>query len=62
MDFRDIEYNARAIKGLTGSAFTWLGTITAWQSQVEWFIRIMGGVGAIVVSILTIRSLLRKKQ
>lgn len=49
--------NLRPILGTTAA---WSGTITAWQIHVEWALKVGASVAAIVVSILTIRSLLRK--
>jgi hypothetical protein len=50
------------LKPMLGTVAAWTGTITAWQQHVEWFLKVGASTGAIVVSILTVRSLLRKEK
>lgn len=45
-----------------GTFLAWAGTITAWQAHIEWVLKVGASTGAIVVSILTVRSLLRKER
>lgn len=49
------------LKAVGGTVASWTGTVAAWQSQVEWAFRVGASACAIIVSILTIRSLLRKR-
>lgn len=50
------------VKIVSGNVLAWMGAVTSWQGQVEWFIRVSAGLAALVVSLLTIRSLLRKEK
>lgn len=43
-----------------GSTFTWFAVVATWQEQLEWGLRIVGLLLAVLVSLLTIRSLLKK--
>lgn len=49
-------------KPVLGTLAAWTGTLTAWQTHIEWFLKVGASTAAIVVSILTIRSLLRKER
>jgi hypothetical protein len=49
-------------KGIVGTATPILAVLTSFQEQVEWYLRVAGLIGALIVSILTIVSLLRKKK
>jgi hypothetical protein len=49
-------------KPAMGTLAAWLGTLTAWQAHVEWFLKVGASAAAIIVSVLTIRSLLRKER
>ena len=50
------------VKPLLGTLAAWTGTLTAWQAHVEWMLQVGASSAAIIVSILTIRSLLRKEK
>lgn len=50
------------VKMLAANLFAWGGAIAPWQQHIEWFVRVSAGTAALVVSILTIRSLLRKER
>ena len=50
------------VKIIGGNILAWTGTVTSWQGQITWFIQVIAGCAAIVVSLLTIRSLLRKEK
>lgn len=50
------------VKILIGNILAWTGAVTTWQGQLEWFVRMSAGIAALIVSILTIRSLLRKEK
>jgi hypothetical protein len=49
-------------KGLVGTAAPLLAVLTSFQEEVEWYLRMAGLIAALIVSLLTIRSLLRKKK
>jgi hypothetical protein len=48
------------MKPVFGSLLAWTGTLTAWQAHIEWFFKIGASAAAILVSVLTVRSLLRR--
>ena len=50
------------VKIIGANVLAWSGNVAAWQGQLEWFIRVSAGVAALIVSVLTIRSLLRKEK
>ena len=49
-------------RGTVGTATPILAVLTSFQEQIEWYMRVAGLAGALIVSILTILSLLRKKK
>lgn len=48
--------------GITGTAFSWLGVITAQQEQLEFWLKMTSYLGAITVSALTAYRLLNPKK
>lgn len=50
------------LKPLLGTVTAWAGTVTAWQAHIEWLFKVGASAAAIVVSIMTIRSLIRKER
>jgi len=50
------------VKLFGGNILAWTGAVTSWQGQITWFIQISAGLAALIVSLLTIRSLLRKEK
>lgn len=50
------------MKGMVGTVTPLLAVLTSFQEEVEWYLRMAGLIAALVVSLLTIRSLLRKKK
>lgn len=50
------------VKALLANLFVWAGAIAPWQAQLEWLVRVGAGIAALIVSVLTIRSLLRKER
>jgi len=49
-------------RGTVGTATPILAVLTSFHEQIEWYLRVAGLTGALIVSILTIISLLRKKK
>lgn len=49
------------VSGLVASAVSWLGVITASQEQLEFSLRCLSYVGAILVSYITVYRMLKKK-
>lgn len=45
-----------------GTLTSGFGAVASWQTQIDWLLRVGASATAIVVGLLTIRSLLRKKQ
>jgi hypothetical protein len=55
-------HNLKAHIGhVLGSVTSSAGAIAAWQTQLDWAMRVSASVVGIMVGLLTIRSLLRKK-
>jgi ABC-type nickel/cobalt efflux system permease component RcnA len=48
------------VVGLTGSTLSWLAVITGNQQQLEYYLRVASLAGALIVSVLTAWSLVRK--
>lgn len=47
---------------IAGSGASIVGAVTANQEQIDWYLRQIASVGAIVVTVLTIVSLIRKER
>lgn len=50
------------ISGLMASALSWIGVITASQEQLEFWLKCVSYVGAILVSYYTLYRMLRAKK
>lgn len=48
------------LPSFVGTGLTWLGAITAQQEQIEFWVKIGAGVGAVIVSLITVWSVLRR--
>lgn len=48
------------VLSFVGTGVTWIGAITAQQEQVEFWVKIAAGVGAVIVSVITVWSVLRR--
>lgn len=49
------------VNGVAGISASFGAVLTTFQTQLEWWIRISGGILGIMVTIITIYNLLRKK-
>jgi hypothetical protein len=49
-------------KGLCGLCGVGLAQLTAFQTDVEWGLRILLGILSIVIAVLTIRSMIRPRR
>jgi len=50
------------INGLIGMASSTFAVITTFQDQLEWGVRLAGGILGILVALITIYNLLKKKK
>jgi cytochrome c biogenesis protein CcdA len=48
--------------GICGVVASFAGVVTTFQMQLEWWVRISGGVLGVFIGILTLINLLRKKD
>jgi hypothetical protein len=49
------------ISGIAASTVSWIGVITASQEQLEFWLKCVSYLGAILVSYLTVYRMLKKK-
>jgi hypothetical protein len=57
-----LETKGAVVKGIIGTAAPLLAVINSFQEQIEWYLRIAGLIGALVVSLLTICSFFKKRK
>lgn len=57
-----LETKGAVVKGIVGTAAPLLAVINSFQEQIEWYLRITGLVGALIVSVLTICSFFKKRK
>lgn len=48
------------INGITGMAASFGGLITTFQTQLEWWVRISGGILGVIIALITLANLIRK--
>jgi len=48
------------INGIVGTTSSFLGVITTFQTQLDWWVRISGGLLGIAVAVITLYKLLKK--
>ena len=46
--------------GIVGTPSSFLGVITTFQTQLDWWVRITGGMLGIAVAVITLYKLLKK--
>jgi hypothetical protein len=54
-------YYHTIVNGIAGITASLGAVLTTFQTQLEWWIRISGGILGIMVTLITIYNLLRKK-
>jgi hypothetical protein len=54
-------YYHTIVNGIAGITASLGAVLTTFQTQLEWWIRVSGGILGILVAIITIYNLLRKK-
>jgi len=47
------------INGIVGTTSSFLGVITTFQTQLDWWVRISGGLLGIAVALITLHKLLK---
>lgn len=60
--FELLETKGAMVKGIVGTVAPLLAVINSFQEQIEWYLRIAGLVGALIVSVLTICSFFKKRK
>jgi hypothetical protein len=50
------------ISQFLGAATSGVGAVASWQTQIDWLFRVGASATAILVGVMTIRSLLRKER
>ena len=50
------------VNGIIGFAASFLGVITTFQQELEWWIRMTGGILGILVALVTLYNLLKPKK
>jgi putative Mn2+ efflux pump MntP len=48
--------------GITGTFASFLGVISTFQHQLEWWMRVTGGFLGIIIGVLTLWNLLKNKR
>jgi len=51
-----------AVNGLIGMASSTFAVLTTFQDQLEWGVRLTGGILGILVALITIWNLVKKKK
>jgi uncharacterized ion transporter superfamily protein YfcC len=50
------------INGIIGTSASFMGFLSTFQTQLEWWVRMTGGILGIIVAIITLWNLLKPKK